>query len=204
MRRTSSVCLCLGLLAAAGPAGGGEMLVLHLDPESTSLDFVLDATMHTVRGRLASASGRIAFDPETALASGELVIDFAEADSGIARRDRKMHEQVLETDRYPTAVYRVDRLDLPHSLKQGRNELQLHGELDFHGSKRQVSVPAVATLTGDRVTATAWLDVPYVAWGLDDPSFLVLRVGKTVRVEIEIAGRLEGELPAPAAPANRR
>lgn len=204
MRRTSSVCLCLGLLAVAGPAGGGEMLVLHLDPESTSLDFVLDATMHTVRGRLASASGRIAFDPETALASGELVIDFAEADSGIARRDRKMREQVLETDRYPTAVYRVDRLDLPHSLKQGRNELQLHGELDFHGSKRQVSVPAVATLTGDRVTATAWLDIPYVAWGLDDPSFLVLRVGKTVRVEIEIAGRLEGELPAPAAPANRR
>jgi len=204
MRRTSSVCLFLGLLATAGPASAAEMLVLHLDPENTSVDFLLDATMHTVHGHLGSASGRIAFDPASALATGELVIDLADAETGVGRRDRKMHEKILETDRYPTAVFRVNRLDLPQSLQQGRNELQLHGELELRGARHAVAVPAVAILDGDRITATAWLEIPYIDWGLEDPSFFVLRVAKTVRVEIETAGRLEGELPASAAAERRR
>lgn len=204
MRRTSSVCLFLGLLATAGPASAAEMLVLQLDPERTSVDFLLDATMHTVHGHLGSASGRIAFDPASALATGELVIDLADAETGVSRRDRKMHEKILETDRYPTAVFRVNRLDLPQSLQQGRNELQLHGELELRGARHAVAVPAVAILDGDRITATAWLEIPYIDWGLEDPSFFVLRVAKTVRVEIETAGRLEGELPASAAAERRR
>lgn len=204
MRRTWSAWALLGLLLVAPPASAGEMLVLHLDPESTSVDFLLDATMHTVHGHLGSASGRIAFDPASALATGELVIDLAGAETGVGRRDKKMHEKVLETDRYPTAVFRVNRIDLPHSLQQGRNELQLHGELELRGARHAVALPAVAVLEGDRIAATAWLEIPYIEWGLEDPSFLILRVAKTVRVEIETAGRLEGELPASAAAERRR
>lgn len=196
MRSSWRAGLALALVAA--PAAAGEMLVFELDPEQSSVEFVLDATMHKVRGSLGPARGRIAFDPESALATGEIVIDLTRAETGIARRDRKMHENTLETDRYPEAVYRIDRIDLPASIQQGRNELQLHGELDFHGDTHAVAVPAVAVLEGDRVSATGWFEAPYVDWGLDDPSFFVLRVGKTVRVELEVAGRLEGELPAPA------
>lgn len=196
MRKSWGLFLLSGLVFAPHPAPAGEMLVVHLDPERSSLDFVLDATMHTVRGHLGEASGRIAFDPESGLATGEVVVDVSRADTGIERRDRKMHEKVLESDRFPTAVYTVERIDLPGSLQQGRNEIQLHGILDFHGSNHPVAVPAVVTLEGDRVSATGWLEVPYVDWGLPDPSFFVLRVGKTVRVELEVAGRLDGEVPA--------
>lgn len=195
------VSLLLGLVLWALPARAGEMLVLHLDPERSSLDFILDATLHTVRGSLGRPSGRIAFDPATGLATGEVVIDLSRADTGIERRDQKMHEKVLETDRYPTAVYAVERIDLPASLQQGRNDVQLHGVLELQGSQHTVAVPAVAVVEGDQVTATGWIDVPYVDWGLSDPSFFVLRVGKTVRVELEVGGRLEGEIPAAPAAA---
>ena len=204
MRRTRSGRFLLGLLLAALPAAAGEMLVLQVDPARTSVDFVLEATMHTVDGHLGSAAGRIAFDPASTLATGELVIDLVGAETGVGRRDKKMHAKILETDRYPTAVFRVSRIDLPHSLRQGRNELQLHGELELRGSRYPVLVPAVATLDGDRVAATAWIEIPYIDWGLQDPSFFVLRVAKTVRVEIETAGRLEGDLPASAAVTNDR
>ena len=195
--------LALALLAA--PAAAGEMVVFQLDPEHSSVGFVLDATLHTVDGDLGPVSGRIAFDPGSNLATGEVVIDLTKAKTGIERRDRKMREQTLETDRYPEAVYRIHGIDLPTVLQQGRNEIQLHGDLDFHGATREVAVPAVAVLDGGHVSATAWIEIPYVDWGLDDPSFFVLRVGKTVRVEMKIEGRLEGELPdAPAATPRRR
>jgi polyisoprenoid-binding protein YceI len=193
MRRTWRMSLALALLAV--PAGAGEMVVFHLDPRESSVQFVLDATLHKVHGTLGPASGRIAFDPGSDLATGEVEIDLTSSETGIGRRDRKMHEQTLETGRYPKAVYRIHSIDLPEVLKRGRNEIQLHGELDFHGAKHEVAVPAVAVLDGDRVTATAWIEVPYVAWGLDDPSFFILRVGKTVRVEMDVAGRIEGEVP---------
>lgn len=204
-RPSVAVLAWLALVLWPAPAPAAEMLVLHLDPERSSLEFVLDATMHKVEGHLGSASGRIAFDPETGLATGEVEIDLTGADTGIERRDRKMHEQVLETDRHPTAVYTVERVDLPGPVQQGRNEVQLHGVLDFHGSTHQVAVPAVAVLDGQRVSATGWLEIPYVDWGLTDPSFFVLRVGKTVRVELEVAGTIEGEVPeASASPPHPR
>lgn len=203
MRKTWSSFLLLGLVLAPLPAPAGEMTVVHLDPDRSSLEFVLDATMHVVEGHLGSASGRIAFDPESGLATGEVVVDLAGAETGIERRDRKMHEKVLESDRFPTAVYTLERIDLPGPLQQGRNEVQLHGILDFHGSSHPVAVPAVATIDGERLSATGWLEVPYVDWGLPDPSFFILRVGKTVRVELEVAGRLDREVPAAPEPASK-
>jgi len=199
-----AVLLFSGVLAGPASAQTGEMLVLHLDPERSTLDFVLDATLHTVRGSLGRPSGRIAFDPASGWATGQVVIDLARADTGIDRRDKKMHEKVLATDRYPEAVYTIDRIDLPASLQQGRNDVQLHGVLELQGKTHEVAVPAVAEVEGDQVTATGWIDVPYVDWGLPDPSFFVLRVGKTVRVELAIGGALEGKLPPATAAAPPR
>lgn len=206
MRRTWSRLLTMGMVAAAPcVAAAAGTLTLHLDPAGSSASFTLDATLHTVHGELGPASGDIAFDPDGSMAGGEVVIDLTGADTGNGRRDNKMHEKILETDRFPSSTLRVERINLPRPIHQGRNELQLMGELTLHGDAHEVSLPAVAELDGDRVTATAWIDVPFVDWGLDDPSFFVLRVGKTVRVEIQASGRLEGELPPSARePAARR
>lgn len=202
MPRTISAWIVAGVLCPGTALAAGEMIVFHLDAEETSVDFQLGATLHTVQGSLGSASGRIAFDPASGLAAGEVVIDLTGAETGVERRDSKMHEKILETDRFPKAVYRVERIDVPdRHLELGRNDLQLHGTLEFHGATHPVSVPAVASLEGDRVSATAWIEVPYVEWGLPDPSFFVLRVGKSVRVEIEAAGRLEGNLPPAETPS---
>jgi YceI-like domain len=79
--------------------------------------------------------------------------------------------------------------------------VQLHGTLQFHGLSHPCAVPARVTLDGDRVTATGELDVPYVDWGLRDPSFFVLRVAKEVKVELRVAGRLSGPVPGREAAA---
>ncbi len=187
-------CLLLATALLTASPLSAETLVLELDPGKTTIELTFGATLHTVRGSLGLTLGRIELDPEAGTASGRIVLSATSASTGNERRDRKMHEKILESGRYPNIVFDVERVsgDLNRS---GRSNLQLHGTLDFHGSRRQVAVPAVANVQGDQVTADAHLIVPYVEWGLADPSFLLLRVAKEVRVDIRASGRLQPASP---------
>ena len=199
MSRTWIVVVLLSAVLGIGARAAADPLTLRLDPQKSSVGFVLGATMHKVDGRLGPASGAIRFDPATGQASGSIVIDLTHADTGNSRRDQKMHEKILETGDYPVATYRVTRISFEGPLHPGTNDLQLHGELDIRGATHPIDVLAQATLDGHRVHATGALQVPYVDWGLEDPSFFVLRVAKQVDVELTIEGTLEGELPGTAA-----
>ena len=172
-----------------------ETLKLHLDPAQSQVSVRFSATLQSVSGRLGPAEGTIEFDPATGEATGEVRMDFTEASTGVGRRDRKMHTRILETDRYPGAVFHLERVDLANTLHQGDNDVQLRGTVDFHGSSHLVTFPATVTVRGGQVRAKGWLEVPYIAWGIRDPSFFLLRVAKVVTVEIDVAGQLEGKQP---------
>jgi polyisoprenoid-binding protein YceI len=192
----------LGVAAAAAIAVdfplAGAPRRLELDTSQTALNVRFGATLQTVRGTLGPVSGMLEFDDQVGNpARGEVVVDLLSADTGVDRRDRKMHRKILETDRYPRAVYRLERLDLTAPLRDGRNTIQLHGALDFHGRVHPLSLLAEVAVRGQRLTARATTTIPYVAWGLDDPSYLLLRVAKEVKVEVQAAGWLR---PAPPAP----
>jgi polyisoprenoid-binding protein YceI len=136
-------------------------------------------------------AGKIQLDVPTGKASGEIVLDLTTASTGNSRRDRKMQEKILETTRYPQAVLHLERVD-GELHREGRSELQLHGTLDFHGASHPVALPAIANAKGDRVTATGMLIIPYVQWGLKDPSFFILRVEKEVRIQVRAVERVSG------------
>lgn len=172
-----------------------ETLKLHLDPAQSQVSVRFSATLQSVSGRLGPAEGTIELDPVTGEATGEVRMDFTDASTGIGRRDRKMHSKILETGRYPGAVFHVEGVELPATLHQGENDVQLRGTVDFHGSSHLVTFPATVTLRGGQVRAKGWLEIPYIAWGVRDPSFFLLRVAKVVTVELDIAGQLEGRQP---------
>ena len=45
--------------------------------------------------------------------------------------------------------------------------------------------------SADRMHATMAFEIPYVAWGMKDPSNFILKVGKSVHMTIETAGPLQ-------------
>lgn len=168
-----------------------ETLTFQLDPAKSTVQFTFGATLHTVRGSLRAKEGTIRLDPATGAAEGWVVLDATSAGTGNARRDRKMHEKILESRRFPDITFTVERIS--GTLKPGgRSDLQLHGTLDWHGTRRPLALPATALVNGDQVTATGAVTLRYMEWGLPDPSFLLLRVSKEVRVEIKASGRLSG------------
>lgn len=196
--------LAAAFLALAAGALAAAPRLLELDTQSTWIELRFGATLQTVRGRLGPIAGTLSFDDQRGNpASGEVVIDLLQAETGVARRDRKMHAKILETGRYPRAVFRLERLDLPEPLREGQNTVQLHGALEFHGATHPLSLTALATVRGDRLTAKGSVVIPYIAWGLDDPSYFLLRVAKEVRAEVSVGGRLRLPLAA-AGPARPR
>jgi polyisoprenoid-binding protein YceI len=187
-RRTFPLFLAALSLASVLAA---ETVTFELDPAATVVELTFGATLHTVHGSLRARQGTVQVDTNTGAASGWIVLDATSARTGNARRDRKMHEKILESRRFPDIVFDVQRVS-GRINRAGRSELQLQGILDFHGDRHPVTLPVVATTEGNRVTAAGSLVIPYVKWGLRDPSFLLLRVAKEVRVTVKAAGRIAG------------
>jgi polyisoprenoid-binding protein YceI len=184
------IALVAALAALAAIPVQGQQRVLVLDSQATKVSFTLKATGHEVEGDFALKSGRIAFDPATGAASGEIVIDLKSAETGNKSRDKTMRDEVLETGKHPTAVFRAEKIrgTVPES---GAGQVTLDGTLSFHGADHKVSLPARVDVQNGKVKADTQFEIPYVEWGLHDPSVLMLRVGKVVTVKVHAAGTLE-------------
>ncbi len=172
-------------------SASAESVTFELQPRDTRVAFTLGATLHTVHGTLRARRGSVRFDPATGAAAGEIVLDAASAETGNASRDRDMHAKILESARYPEIVWRIDRVSGFPRGEARSARVTLEGSLAIHGASHPLSTTAeVAVGAGRQVQATAALEIPYVAWGMPDPSTFVLRVDKKVAVEIRAAGRL--------------
>lgn len=174
-------------------AGNSHAQAVHVDvePAHSQVQFTLGATLHTVHGTFKLKSGAVQFDPSTGkVGSGEIVIDATSGDSGNAGRDRKMHETVLESAKYPEIVF-VPRQIQGEVARAGDSHVQIEGVIRLHGAEHAVVVPVTTQMDGGKLSATAEFTIPYVAWGLKDPSTFVLRVEKVVHIKVQLDGKLE-------------
>jgi len=195
MRRVLSLA-ALATLSLAGPIRAEEQ-VLRLDAGLTKVDFTLDATLHAADGTLACTSGEVRFDLQTGAASGRLVFDAAKTQTGHEGRDRKMHEEVLESARFPEIVFTPAKLE-KRVDDMGNGDVRLTGTLAIHGADHPFTIAARVRRNGDKVSATGSFDIPYVAWGMRDPSVFVLRVAKVVKVRFSTVGTLTAAAAADA------
>jgi polyisoprenoid-binding protein YceI len=182
-------------LAVLPAAASAAERTLVLDPANSRVSFTLDTTFHRVHGTLALAGGTIRYDPGTGAASGEIVVDATRAETGNRRRDRTMHGEVLESDRFPTIVFRPERVE--GAVAPGiRGTVRIAGILTLHGGEHPMTLLATVEDAGGRVAGELEMRIPYVDWGMKDPSFFVTRAARTVDVRVRAEGRWS-ETPAP-------
>ena len=185
LRLASLIC---GAALAAGPILA-EDIVLVFDPPQTHIAWTLGTVLHTVHGTFQLRSGTVRFDPATGKAGGSLLVDSRSGESGGQARDSRMHDSILESAKYPDIVFVPDRVDgtLP---AQGSATLQVHGTFTLHGADHELTLPVQVTLAPQQVAITSTFKVPYISWGLKNPSTFILRVNDSVDVEIHAAGRV--------------
>ncbi len=196
--RTGALAVCgfLVFLAAATPlspsvatqATAPEIL-LTIDPAHSIVHWTLDSMLHTVHGTFALKSGIVHFDPETGKAGGEIVVSAPSGESGNGSRDNRMHKEILETAKYPDVVFRPRQID-GKVAPSGASDVKLAGVFSIHGADHELTAQVHAELTGDHWRGISNFEVPYVQWGIKDPSNFFLKVKPLVKVELEMSGEV--------------
>jgi polyisoprenoid-binding protein YceI len=181
-------------LATTETAISAQDMVLEFDPARTKVEFTLSDVLHTVHGTFLLDRGSLRFAPATGKAEGELVVNAASGASGSGARDKRMQRNVLESERYPEIVFRPDRFDGKLSA-EGRSLLQVHGMFTIHGAAHEITLPVEVDASAGRYAASTRFEVPYVKWGMKNPSTLFLRVGDKVDITIRTAAAPHAEKP---------
>jgi polyisoprenoid-binding protein YceI len=182
----------LSALAASAQNGAALDLrsgALELDPSKTLVEFRVPGSLHTTHGTFKLERGTIIGDPATGKAGGSIVVDARSGDTGIGARDNEMRESVLEAQRYPEITFDPQHFTL-ELRRGGQFQATMQGVLTLHGGRHDVALTAQGQLVGDNLTATAHFSVPYVDWGLEDPSVLFLTVAKQVDIDIATTGHV--------------
>ncbi len=177
------------LSAQPTPTPTSEIL-MTLDPAQSTVRWSVDSTLHTVHGTFALKNGTVHFDPETGKAGGEIAVSALSGESGNSARDKRMHKEILETEKFPVVVFHPAQIDGKVG-PSGASDVKLSGVFTIHGADHNLTALVHAELAGHHWTATAKFEVPFVQWGIKDPSNFLLRVKPVVNVELEMSGDIK-------------
>jgi polyisoprenoid-binding protein YceI len=164
--------------------------VFQLDPAKSEVDFTLGDVLHTVHGKFQLKSGVLRFDSSTGVASGELVVDATTGNSGSNARDKKMKKDILETQKFPDIVFAPQKV-IGTVVANGGSQVQMQGIMTLHGEPHPMTLVVPVQVNGDSASALVQFDVPYVKWGLKNPSTLFLRVSEDVQIDVHAVGALK-------------
>jgi polyisoprenoid-binding protein YceI len=160
-----------------------------VDPGRSSVAFTLSDVLHSVHGSFAVQTGEIEFDSNSGSMSGQIVVNAATGDSGSNRRDERMTTDELEARLFPSITFAPSRLygTVPAS---GLATVQVEGIFTLLGKAHSIRLPMKLDVRENTSVATGSFSVPYVQWGLKDPSTFVLRVAKEVQIDLRLSGRI--------------
>jgi len=171
---------------AANPSTNAGIQV-SLDPSQSKVHYTVDSTLHTVHGTFNVKSGTMTFDPAGGKASGEVIVYATSGDSGNSSRDARMHKEILETQKYPDAIFRPTQVE-GTVAPSGTSDVRVHGTINIHGSDHEIVALVHTEMAADHWKGVAKFDVPYTQWGIKDPSNWILKVKPVVNIELEMAG----------------
>jgi polyisoprenoid-binding protein YceI len=191
LRKIQGIIAAVVLLSAHLALAQNRSLKVVLDPAQTQINWKVSSGLHPTHGTFKLKSGEFLFNPATGIAEGEILVDATTGESGNAARDKRMHDEVLESNRYPAIFFHPTQLKGAFKTGEGTQELAADGTFNIHGADHPLQLPLKVQISAETVTATTRFTVPYVAWGMKNPSKFLLRVGKQVEIEVSARGSIK-------------
>jgi hypothetical protein len=178
-------------LASPQNHGQNQGLKIVLDPAQTEIHWTLSGGLHTTHGTFKLKSGELIFNPATGVTEGEILVDATTGESGNATRDKRMQDEVLESNRYPAIFFHPSQIKGAFESGEATQNLVGVGTFNIHGADHPMELPLKVKVAAGVVTATAQFTVPYVAWGMKNPSKFMLKVSKQVEIQLTAKGTVK-------------
>lgn len=175
--------LVASIIAVAQPAPPPQVN-FTVDPATTAIHWTLNTTVHTVHGTFKLTRGSFQLDTATGNASGLITVDATSGDSQSKARDSRMHKEVIESAKFPTITFRPTHIDGKFEPATTRT-FKVDGILNVHGQDHPIQLTVEVHPQGSGIAMTTKFAIPFVKWGMKDPSTFVFRTDKDVQLELE-------------------
>jgi polyisoprenoid-binding protein YceI len=171
------------------PVAFAQHQTFTVNPDSSKIAFSLGGNTHQVDGSFHAQSGSIDFDRSAQSISGSVVVAAGSGNSGDQGLDKKMNTNVLDVAHFAEITF------MPKSYQgtiaaSGDSSIQVTGVFTLHGTPHDLTIPMQIHIDGATLTAKTRFTVPYVRWGLKDPSIFILTVAKEVDIDLTLAGSI--------------
>jgi polyisoprenoid-binding protein YceI len=179
----------LALAVILAPAALAQQQTFVANPDASEVKMTLKTTREVVNGTFHIQSGSLEFDRGAAKISGSVVVLAGSGKTGNGSRDKKMNKEILQVEQHATVSF--DPKSYAGAIApSGDSTIQVTGIFTLLGTPHEITIPILVHLEGTTATAKAHFVVPYIQWGLKDPSFLFWKADKDVAIDLFLTGRL--------------
>jgi polyisoprenoid-binding protein YceI len=158
----------------------------RLDPATSEVHFTLGGG-HDVVGVFHLSGGDFNFIRTTGAMSGKISADASSGSSDNKSRDKKMTTDQLKASDFPEIAFSPTKFT-GNIQATGDSTIQVEGNFTLLGQSHPLSLPMTVHFEGDHLTATGSFTIPYVSWGIKDPSVMFLKVAKDVKIDLKLNG----------------
>jgi polyisoprenoid-binding protein YceI len=171
------------------PAAFAQHQTFTVNPDASEVKMTLNTTHELVTGTFHIQSGSIEFDRSVPRMSGSVVVAAGSGKTGNGSRDKRMDKEILQVEQHATISF-APKSYTGTIAPAGDSNIQATGIFTLLGTAHEITIPLVVHLEGTIATANAHFDVPYIQWGLKDPSLFIWKVDKEVAIDLSVTGQL--------------
>jgi hypothetical protein len=179
----------LALAVLLGPAAVAQHQTFAVNPDASEVKMTLHTTHEVVNGTFHIQSGSIEFDRSNAKMSGSVVVLAGSGKTGNDSRDKKMNKDILKVDQYTTVSF-APKTYSGTIAPSGDSTIQVSGVFTLLDNPHDLAIPMQIHLDGSKATARAQFVVPYIQWGLKNPSFMFWKAENDVAIDLNLVGQI--------------
>src|ERR1700722_4039361 len=160
-----------------------------VNSDASEVKMKLNTTHEVVNGTFHVQSGPINFDRTASHISGIVIVAAGSGKTGNDGRDKKMNKDILKVDQFATVSF------APKSYSgtvaaSGDSTIQVSGVFTLLGTDHDLTIPMQIHIDGSKATAKGQFVVPYVRWGLKNPSFMIWKAENDVTIDLNLVGQI--------------
>jgi polyisoprenoid-binding protein YceI len=152
----------------------------QLNTEMSKITYSANHILHPWKGVNTNVKGVLVFYPNNQEIKEMAVLAFVQ-DFDSKNEGRDAHAlEVLESLSYPQVRF------YSNLMEQKKDSLFIHGQLDFHGVNKNITIVGVKKLVGDKIILSGTFEIKPTDYKIQLPSFMMVKIDDVLNFEFEL------------------